>query len=190
MKLTIKQENFCNLYMETGNATEAYRRAYDCGNMKYDTIVKRAGELLNNGVITGRLEKMRTQLNEQSNIRKQQILEELKAMAFSDIGDFVEFDGTTLAIKPFEDLTIPQRRMIEAIKKGKYGIEIRLHGKTFAIDRICKMLGFDAPIIMEQKINTGFEDIQKEELQERLMRMLKNEQQNDARTLSGRIGDA
>lgn len=181
MKLTIKQEKFCNLYLETGNATEAYRQAYDCGNMKYDTIVKRAGELLNNGVITGWLEEHRALLNEQSNIRKQQILEELKEMAFSDIGDFVEFDGTSLTFKSFENLTVPQRRMIESIKRGKHGIEIRLHGKNFAIDRICKMLGFDAPIIMEQKINTGFEDIQKEELQERLMRMLKNEQQNDSK---------
>lgn len=181
MKLTIKQENFCNQYLETGNATEAYRQAYDCGNMKYDTIVVKASQMLQKDNIRIRLEEERSLLNEQSNIRKQKILEELKAMAFSDIGDFVDFDGTTLAIKPFEKLTVPQRRMIEAIKKGKHGIEIRLHGKTFAIDRICKMLGFDAPIIMEQKINTGFEDIQKEELQERLMRMLKNEQQNDSK---------
>lgn len=49
MKLMVKQEIFCNTYQETGNATEAYRQAYDCGNMKYDTIVKRAGEMLHEG---------------------------------------------------------------------------------------------------------------------------------------------
>jgi phage terminase small subunit len=52
MKLTIKQEKFCNLYLETGNATDAYRQAYNCGNMKYDTIKRKAVELLKNGTIT------------------------------------------------------------------------------------------------------------------------------------------
>jgi phage terminase small subunit len=34
MALTVKQENFCLAYMETGNASEAYRRAYNAGKMK------------------------------------------------------------------------------------------------------------------------------------------------------------
>lgn len=173
MKLTIKQEKFCDIYLETGNATEAYKQAYDCGNMKYDTIVKRASELLKNGYITGMLEKKRTSLNEQSDIRKQDILEELKSIAFSDIADYVNFDGTTLSIKSFEKLTPSQRKAIESIKKGKYGIEIRLHGKNWSIDRICKMLGFDAPVVMEQRINSGFEDVTDEALKEKLMGILK-----------------
>lgn len=174
MKLTIKQEKFCNLYIETGNATEAYRQAYDCGNMKYDTIRKRSAELLNNGPITGRLEEKRISLNEESDIRKQDILEELKAIAFSDIADYVEFDGVSLSIKSFEKLTPSQRKAIESIKKGRHGIEIRLHGKNWSIDRICKMLGFDAPVVMEQRINSGFEDVTDEDLKQKLMSILDN----------------
>jgi len=34
MKLTIKQEKFCNLYIELGNASEAYRQSYNCEKMK------------------------------------------------------------------------------------------------------------------------------------------------------------
>lgn len=172
MKLTIKQEKFCNLYLESGNATEAYRQAYDCGNMKYDTIVRKANELLKNGNVTAGLEEKRKSLNEESDIRKQDILEELKAIAFSDIADYVEFDGTTLSIKSFEKLTPSQRKAIESIKKGKHGIEIRLHGKNWSIDRICKMLGFDAPVVMEQRINSGFEDVTDEDLKMKLMNML------------------
>lgn len=172
MKLTIKQEKFCDIYLETGNATEAYRRAYDCGNMKYDTIVKRAGEMLNKGVIRGWLEEKRISLNEQSDIRKQDILEELKAIAFSDIADYVDFDGVSLSIKSFDKLTPSQRKAIESIRKGKHGIEIRLHGKNWSIDRICKMLGFDAPVVMEQRINSGFEDVTDEDLKKKLMGML------------------
>lgn len=179
MKLTIKQEKFCNLYLESGNATEAYRQAYDCGNMKYDTIVKRAGEMLDKGVIRGCLEEKRISLNEKSDIRKQDILEELKAIAFSDIADYVEFDGTTLSIKSLNNLTPYQRKAIESIKRGKHGIEIRLHGKSWSIDRICKMLGFDAPVIMEQRINSGFEDVADEDLKKKLMDMLENSKKTE-----------
>lgn len=55
MALTAKQEAFCLAYMETGNASEAYRRSYDAGKMKPETVTKRASELLSNGEVTGRV---------------------------------------------------------------------------------------------------------------------------------------
>ena len=42
MKLSVKQENFCNFYLESGNASEAYRRAYNCLKMKPETINSKA----------------------------------------------------------------------------------------------------------------------------------------------------
>lgn len=54
-KLSIKQEKFCNYYLECGNASEAYRRAYSCSNMKDESINRKAIELLNNGKITARV---------------------------------------------------------------------------------------------------------------------------------------
>ena len=55
MGMTPKQEAFCLAYVETGNASEAYRRSYDAGNMKSETVTKRASELLADGDITGRV---------------------------------------------------------------------------------------------------------------------------------------
>lgn len=40
--LTPKQEAFAQAYVETGNASEAYRRAYDAENMKPTTIMVKA----------------------------------------------------------------------------------------------------------------------------------------------------
>ncbi len=40
--LTPKQDAFCLAYLETSNASEAYRRAYDAKCMKDETIAKRA----------------------------------------------------------------------------------------------------------------------------------------------------
>lgn len=57
--LTIKQENFCLAYIETGNASEAYRRAYNAGKMKEKTIWEKASTLLADGKVAARTEELR-----------------------------------------------------------------------------------------------------------------------------------
>lgn len=54
-KLTAKQEAFIRAYLKCGNASEAYRQAYDAKGMKPETINKRASELLSEGEIAGRI---------------------------------------------------------------------------------------------------------------------------------------
>ena len=55
MKLTIKQENFCNYYIECGNASEAYRRAYSCGKMSDKTIWEVSSKLLKDNKVATRV---------------------------------------------------------------------------------------------------------------------------------------
>lgn len=55
MELTPKQEAFCLAYIETGNASEAYRRSYDTKSMKDTTVNREAKALLDNPKITTRL---------------------------------------------------------------------------------------------------------------------------------------
>lgn len=78
MKLTIKQEAFCQAYIETGNANEAYRRAYSTARMKPETVNKRAHELLRKGAIAGRLEQLRGELAERHKITVDTLLLELE----------------------------------------------------------------------------------------------------------------
>jgi phage terminase small subunit len=59
MNLTLKQENVCLAYLETGNASEAYRQAYRAGKMKPETVNRKAVDLLENGKITARLQELR-----------------------------------------------------------------------------------------------------------------------------------
>ena len=73
-KLTVKQENFCNYYIETGNASEAYRRAYSCDNMKYETVNRTAIELLNNPKIAARVKQLQSALQKRSDITKGEAL--------------------------------------------------------------------------------------------------------------------
>lgn len=58
-KLTIKQENFCLAYLETGSASEAYRRSYNAEKMKPETVNRKAKELMDNGKIAARLNELR-----------------------------------------------------------------------------------------------------------------------------------
>lgn len=59
MALTPKQEAFCLAYLETGNASEAYRRSYSAENMKAPTIAVKASELLANGKVAVRIDELR-----------------------------------------------------------------------------------------------------------------------------------
>jgi phage terminase small subunit len=76
--LTIKQEAFSRAYVETGNATASYRRAYDAENMKEDTINKRAAELLCNGRITGRIQALRDELAKRTIVTLESLTDELE----------------------------------------------------------------------------------------------------------------
>lgn len=56
--LTIKQETFCNAYVETGNASEAYRQAYGTKG-KPETVARSAHELFGNPKVTARIADLR-----------------------------------------------------------------------------------------------------------------------------------
>ena len=77
-KLTIKQERFVQAYIETGNASEAYRRAYDAEGMKPETVNSRAKELLKNGPITARIELLQAKAEKRHSVTVDDILRELE----------------------------------------------------------------------------------------------------------------
>lgn len=76
--LTPKQENFCLAYLETGNASEAYRRAYDAENMSPATINVKACELLANDKIAVRLEELRRPIIAKAQLTVEDLLRELE----------------------------------------------------------------------------------------------------------------
>ena len=76
--LTQKQEAFCLAYIETGNASEAYRRAYDAGKMKPETVTKRASELMASGDISGRVSELRIAAQERAMVTVESLTAELE----------------------------------------------------------------------------------------------------------------
>lgn len=77
--LTPKQEAFALAFFETGNAAEAYRRAYDVAETAKDHwIYVEAGQLLDHPEITLRLQQLRAQAERHSIYTRQQAMDELE----------------------------------------------------------------------------------------------------------------
>lgn len=89
------------------------------------------------------------EIQKKSDITKERLLSELSAILEAKITDYLDFTGRRIKFKPFSELTESQIRAIESIKKGRNGIELKLYGKSWTIDRISKMLGYEAPIKTE-----------------------------------------
>ena len=88
--LTAKQEAFCLAYIKTGNASEAYRRAYNAKNMKPATVNRRAKELIDNSKIRARLTELQSEAAEKSKLTLESHLEKLRELrdAAADFGQF------------------------------------------------------------------------------------------------------
>jgi phage terminase small subunit len=86
--LTAKQEAFCLAYLETGNASEAYRRAYNVSPAtKPNTVEKRACELLKNGKVTGRITELQSRAAEKAVLDRAWVLNRLMRNARIAMGE-------------------------------------------------------------------------------------------------------
>lgn len=200
--LTIKQEKFCNKYLECGNASEAYRFAYDCSKMSDDSVWCNASQLLSDTKVTQRVKELQTELQKASDISKERVLEELGAILEARITDYVNLvtervplpqskrekkagvpveytEVQKLVFKDFDQLTDRQVRAIESIKEGKNGIELKLHGKSWTIERISKMLGYDAPVKTANTDSKGNDIPQPTFRTERLFQLIKESGGNE-----------
>lgn len=76
--LTPKQEAFCLSYMETGNASEAYRRAYDAKKMKPETVNRAAKELADHPKISARMAELQAEAKERAMVTVESLTRELE----------------------------------------------------------------------------------------------------------------
>lgn len=161
--LTIKQERFCDKYIECGNASEAYRFAYSCGNRKERTIWIEASRLLDNPNVALRISEMQAQMRTKAEITKERILEEHSKIAFSSIA---HLHRTWIERVEFEQLSADQKASIKSIStrvekrntpSGDIAevefVKIELYDKQKALDSLTKMLGYDLPTKIELKGN-------------------------------------
>lgn len=135
--LTIKQENFCNYYIESGNASDAYRRAYSSEKMKDKQIWEESCKLLSRPNVAQRVKELQEEQKKKSDITKEEIIKLCAdVIRGNSITDYTEeYDG----------------------KK-----KVKTVSKTWAIERVCKMFGLDEPTRIDLKsmlfdVDTGDE---------------------------------
>ena len=169
MALTPKQENFCLAYLETGNASEAYRRAYDCENSKPETINKRASELLDNGNIAGRIAELNKSAVTAAVMTRTEAMEKLSALARTDLKDLVEFgeyelgsdaEGNPIVQSSWKikDSVFQDPAKMAAISEltaGKEGIKIKTHSPLAAIKQLSDMQGWNAAQRLDHTSSDG-----------------------------------
>lgn len=160
--LTIKQQRFVDKYLETNNASEAYRFAYKCKNSSPETIKVEACNLLKKPNVALTIERAQDKVQAKSDLSRERIIKELEIINNANIRDYCnvvekEIEVTDnqgnrrkekimdVQFKPFDQLTENQLKAIESVKMGRNGIELRLHSKSWSIERACKMLGYDVP---------------------------------------------
>lgn len=146
-KLAIKRENFCKYYIETGNASDAYRRAYPTSEKwKEGVVKKRAFELLKNADVASRLEELQAEAREEFSMKKNDALCFLKSILDVDPLDLQAIGENTFVIRSMEEIPEAVRRCIHTIENTREGVKIRLYNKISALSQMSKMLGWDAPV--------------------------------------------
>lgn len=162
MGLTVKQEKFCNKYLECGNASEAYRYAYNCSKMRESSVNNSAYKLLQHVEIRGRIKHLRENLAEAAGISALQIVREHQKIAFSDA---TKIRKGWMEMKDFEALTPDEKACIKSVETKKTKritpegeevvdefVRVTTYDKQKALDSLVEMLGYKAP---EKKEITG-----------------------------------
>lgn len=153
--LTIKQEKFCNKYLECGNASEAYRYAYDCSKMSDNAIWNSASLLMDDPKVTQRIDYLKNHLAEAAGITALQIIREHQKIAFSDA---TRIRNGWMSLKEFESLTDDEKACIRSVETKQTKrttpmgdevideqVKITCYDKQKALDSIVSMLGYNAP---------------------------------------------
>ncbi len=132
-KLTPKQRKFAEEYVNTGNASEAYRRAYDVGpDTKMEVINVEGSRLLSDPNISLRVKELQKKEAESFQITRKEVAEGYFKMIKS--WEYL----MDLAAK--ENLTKDQKAKFYLLKEMVKGSDYR-----GAYDSIAKMFGLNAP---------------------------------------------
>ena len=145
-QLTPKQEKFCQVYVDSGIASFAYRQAYNTEKMTSKTINECASRLLNDRKVTARVEEIRAERAEETKVDRARCEEELMAIATANVTDIFEYNeekGKTVLRDPisFKQST---KKALKKVTNKRGEVSYEFHSKTDAIAKLASMNGWDA----------------------------------------------
>lgn len=140
--MTDKQEMFCVEYLVDLNATQAAIRAGYSKKTAADIACQNLAKL----DIQNKISDLKAQRTERVEVDADSIVKQLELLRSANINDYVEVitvdKEQKIKFKDFKDLTEDQLSCIESVKMGKYGVEMKLHGKEWTIEKLNRHIGF------------------------------------------------
>lgn len=147
-RLTEKQERFCNYYLDCdGNASEAYRMAYDASKMQPETIWSNASRMLASNKVATRIAELRSERAEASKVNREKVEKILMDIVTMDPNDIYLVDPATGKIKLKSPNQMPKRvrNAMKKISNDKGKVSYEFNGKVEAAKLLASMNGWNAP---------------------------------------------
>jgi phage terminase small subunit len=137
--MTVKEEKFCEYYIELGSGSEAYRKAYNKPNLEPSQASTRAYELLQNSYIAEHIEELKESLRNDNKISQQKIID-----YHMEIVDWY---------RELKELA-RQKNLSKEDKARVYMLKDLIKGSDYrgSLDSITKMLGLNAPEKHEHEV--------------------------------------
>ncbi len=159
--LTIRQEKFAQKYVECGNASEAYRYAYPSSAKRKDkTVWENASRLMANSKVSARVKELKEASRQASQITREEILK----LCADVIRGALITDNAQM-----------RKEVIGSTSKNTT-TQTNI-SKTWAVERLCKMCGFDSPTEVNiRDKRSKYENISDEDLIKELDRLKKAQQ--------------
>jgi len=147
INLTPKQQKFAQEYIITGNATKAYKLAYDTSCMKPTTINRKAKECLDHGKISATIAQLRSAMAKRAQIDQDMLTGEYARIAFLDFRIFFDDLGQLIPVSELSDDAAAALAGLETVITGsgdqvEYLKKIKTHDKLKALRDLAKHLGF------------------------------------------------
>ena len=145
MALNPRQEKFCQLYHESGNASQSYEEAYGCSPR---VARQSAWRLATNAGIKERLDELKGETRELATLSRQEVIEYLVQAIVTPVSDVTE--DSTLC----EERTIAWRKEGHGEDAEQYEVEkLKMVSKTAAIKELNRMCGFYEPEKVEHDLS-------------------------------------
>lgn len=118
--LTPKQEAFARAFVETNNASEAYRRSYDCSRTKDTSVHVNACKTLADTRVALRVQELREKAAKRNDVTVDKIIRELALIGFSNMLDFIGTQDDGSAYVDLSRLTRDQAAAINEVTSEVY----------------------------------------------------------------------
>lgn len=127
--MTEAQKRFCNEYLVDLNATRAYKVAYP--NCKKDETASAAGSrMLGNVKVKEYITQRQEELQKETEVTQQKVINELAAIAFFNIKNIYNDDGSLKSMKDIDNKTAKAISSVKILQKaGSMKISINPNGK-------------------------------------------------------------